>query len=292
MGFKSPQEDLKGMMTTFAATPAKGEYACNYLPDIVYACHEGRSLTLQIIKPEYDGRKYPCILYVKGSSWQKQKLYKNIPKLCQIAQKGFVVAQIEYREGNYANMVEDTKTAIRFMKKEADKYGVDKSKIGLFGDSSGGHIALMSVIEKDNYNGVLYPEEDSSVAAVADFYGVTDLISLAKDYGMTAEYAEGFLTANLFPYADKDIYTAAVNASPINHISDDLDIPPVLVVHGDRDSIVPFNQSTEFVKVMQKHKKQVYFYRVVGAEHDIGVWNEERSEILANFFNSQFINIK
>ena len=150
----------------------------------------------------------------------------------------------------------------------------------------------MSVIEKDNYNGVLYPEEDSSVAAVADFYGVTDLISLAKDYGMTAEYAEGFLTANLFPYADKDIYTAAVNASPINHISDDLDIPPVLVVHGDRDSIVPFSQSTEFVKAMQKHKKQVYFYRVVGAEHDIGVWNEERSEILANFFNSQFINIK
>ena len=109
---------------------------------------------------------------------------------------------------------------------------------------------------------------------------------------MTAEYAEGFLTANLFPYEDKDIFTASINASPINHISDDLDIPPVLVVHGDRDSIVPFSQSTEFVKAMQKHKKQVYFYRVVGAEHDIGVWNEERSEILANFFNSQFINIK
>lgn len=107
--------------------------------------------------------------------------------------------QIEYREGNYANMVEDTKTAIRFMKKEADKYGVDKSKIGLFGDSSGGHIALMSVIEKDNYNGVLYPEEDSSVAAVADFYGVTDLISLGQGLRYDCRICRGLFNGQPFP---------------------------------------------------------------------------------------------
>lgn len=282
----------EGMMTQSASFPgAGGQYTCNLIPDVEYAVYGGRSLKLQIIKPEREDRKFPLIVYVKGSSWLKQKVYKNIPKLVPLANCGFVIAQVEYREspeGSYADKVRDTKAAIRFMRRHAEEYCVDKDKVALFGDSSGGHIALMSAMTPGQYNNGLYAEEREDVRCVADFYGVTDIRSLIMDFhGRGRQEARQYFNYTFFSNkARGDVMKMTDEISPIYNVKEDVEIPPILIVHGDADRIVGFDQSARFAKVLQEKGKKVYLYKVTGADHDIGVWGEERTKLLAGFFNS------
>ncbi|MDD6187407.1 MAG: alpha/beta hydrolase [Oscillospiraceae bacterium] len=265
-----------------------GRYSVNIIPDVEYEKFADRSMKLHIIKPENEEEKYPLIVYVKGSSWAKQKLYRNLPKLCQIAEYGFVIAQVEYREmpyGTVTEMVEDTKAAVRFMRRHADEYNVDKEKVGLFGDSSGGHIALMAALTDGEYKNGICPEESDKVTAVVDYYGVTHLQSLAEFYKMDENHSNVFMHNLLGGKVD----ALGIDwANPVDLVSAEKDIPPILIVHGDRDSVVPFSQSIILAEKLEKCNKEVSLVKVMGGEHDFGIWGDERAKLTADFFNSYF----
>ncbi len=284
-----------GMVTQFASFPgAGGVYTCNLIPDVEYANYDGRSMKLQIIKPEREDKRFPLVVYVKGSSWLKQKQYKNIPKLVDLAQHGYVIAQVEYREspeGSYADKVADTKAAIRFMRRHAEEYCVDVERVALFGDSSGGHIALMSAMTPGQYNNGLYGDQREDVKCVVDYYGVTDIVSLICDFyhRSVEEACEYFNTTFFAGKAHGDIVKMTNEISPIYNVPADKPLPPMLIVHGDADRIVGFDQSARFAKVLQENGHKVYLYKVAGADHDIGVWGPERSQLVAEFLDAHML---
>src|SRR5690606_27836834 len=100
---------------------------------------------LQIIRPHRRDFRFPLVVYIQGSAWHKQDLYAAIPNLSHIAAKGYVIASVQIRETAIAPFpaaLEDVKCAIRYMREHAEEYGVDPKRVAVWGDSSGGHLAL------------------------------------------------------------------------------------------------------------------------------------------------------
>ena len=135
-------------------------YNIDYKPNVVYASKDNTDLTLQILVPrllEVDtNARYPLIVYIQGSAWRKQNVYRNLIALGDFARRGYVVAIVEYRPSDdavFPAQIEDTRDAINFMINNADKYNVDTNNIFVWGDSSGAHTALFTAIplnENDN----------------------------------------------------------------------------------------------------------------------------------------------
>ncbi len=263
-------------------------YSCSYRPDVVYAKYGDAERRLQIIVPHRAGSQFPLVIFVQGSAWRKQDTYAMIPNLCQIAAKGYVVASVEIRESDIAPFpaaLEDVKCAIRFMRKNAAEYGVDPNLVAVWGDSSGGHLALMTGLTIGEYDNGLYSEQTDEVSAVIDYYGVSDLLTLGKYNDIldhdAADSPEGLFIGGRVP----DHVEQAKKASPL-HQDLDKKLPPFLIIHGDSDNVVHVNQSIEMYKALKEHGQKVLFYKVVGGDHGGGVWSPQVLDITERFLSA------
>ncbi len=170
----------------------------------------------------------PCIVYVQGSAWMKQNVYANLPQLMEFAKRGYVIAIVEYRPSSVAPFpaqVQDAKTAIRFMRKNANTYGVDEDNVFIWGDSSGGHTALMvglttnnSELDTDDLNGYA-----TKVNAVVDFYGPTDITKMNDEPSIldhvSPKSPEGQLLGGKNVLQNK---AEAAVTNPVNYVKDTL----------------------------------------------------------------------
>ncbi len=265
-------------------------YQCTYVKDIVYAKHGDLEIKLQIIKPCEGEQKYPLVVYVQGSAWKGQDLYGAIPNLSYIAVKGYVIASVEIRDTDKAQFpaaLEDVKCAIRFLRKNADTYGIDPERVAVWGDSSGGHLSLMTGLTMGDYNNGLYAEQSDEVCAVVDYFGVSNILTLGKyndalDHD-SAECPEGLLIGGRVT----DNIELSKKASPVYQ---DLTkkLPPFLIIHGDSDNIVHVNQSIELYKTLKEHGQCATFYKVTGADHGgPGIWNLEVLNITEQFLSEK-----
>ncbi|MGN7765634.1 alpha/beta hydrolase fold domain-containing protein [Paenibacillus sp. 22594] len=263
-------------------------YSCTYRPDVVYATYGDLERKLQIIIPGRIGYKFPLVVFIQGSAWEKQDLYSQIPNLSHIAAKGYVVASVEIRDTGIARFpaaVEDVKCAIRFMRRNAEEYGVDPDRIAVWGDSSGGHLSLMTGLTIGRYDNGLYSEQSDEVSAVIDYYGISDLLTLGK-YNNILDHDAADSPEGLFIGGKVKEHTElAKKASPLHQ---DLDraLPPFLIVHGDSDQVVHINQSLEMYKALKEHGHNVLFYKVAGADHGPGFWNPQVLDITAKFLSA------
>ena len=111
---------IEGMQTRIMSDQ---EMDTMYIPDVEYMNIDGISRILQILVPRkrvMENEKYPLIVYVQGSAWHKQNVYQHVGQLNYLCKQGFVVAIVQYRESDLAPFpaqIEDTKTAIRFLRK-------------------------------------------------------------------------------------------------------------------------------------------------------------------------------
>ncbi|MNZ82854.1 acetyl esterase [compost metagenome] len=171
------------------------------------------------------------------------------------------------------------------MRMHAEEYGVDVNRVAVWGDSSGGHLALMTGLTLGDYNNGLYNEQSDEVSAVIDYYGVSDLLTLGKYNDIldhdAADSPEGLLIGGRV----KEHEELAKKASPL-HQDMSKSLPPFLIVHGDSDHVVHVNQSIEMYKVLRAHGHKVLFYKVVGADHGIGVWNSQVLDITERFLSA------
>ncbi len=150
-----------------------------------------RDLHLDIFRPEKEG-KYPAIILVHGGAWKTGNKSLLVPMAQQIAKRGFVAISVEYQmvlEAPYPAAVHNIKSAIRWMRANAEKYNIDQDKIAISGTSAGGHLAslvgLTNGLEK--FEGNMGNESFSSeVQAIIDIDGVLNFmapISLNKERG-------------------------------------------------------------------------------------------------------------
>lgn len=243
----------------------------------VYASEKETDLHIHVITPvppqeEYRNQKFPLILFIQGSGWQKQKLGTHLAHLIEFAKRGYVIGIVEYRyapDAVFPAQVLDVKSAVRFLYKNKEKYNIIDDRVILWGDSSGGHTAVMVAVTEFNqaFSKEANLENPLNIAGVIDFYGPTVLHRMnfqpsIADH-VNADSLEGQLFGRL-PILDH--VDLVENANPINYLTNEK-LAPILIMHGDKDRLVPFEQSVLLYDGLKQAEKEVEFYKMVGSDH-------------------------
>lgn len=234
--------------------------------------------------------KLPTLLWISGGGFQTTAPLKYAPEFNYLVEKGYQVALIDYRvsgEAPFPAAVQDVKTAVRFLRANADKYGVDENRIAVIGDSAGGYLSAMVGVtsETDLFDTSEWSGFDSSVKAVVDLYGVVDLISLETN--PLPVYQGHVLTPVRKFLGDKGMNSVQIQqiANPVNYLSEKT--PPFLIIHGTADQLVPHEQSEHFYDALVEKGVPVDFYSLEGAEHAGNeFWQEPVKDIISSFLDT------
>lgn len=263
------------------------------IPDVVYSTPQGIELKMQIFKPWTsetieEQPKYPLIVFVQGSAWTFPDVNYQIPQLAGFAREGYVVATLTHRnclEGHaFPAFLEDIKTGIRFLRKHAAEYQIDTERIAVFGTSSGGNTALLIGLTGDEkrYKTAEYSEYSDSVKAVVDCFGPTDLSYVINnmeslDEGMI-DIFKGLRGENTPENINK-----LQEISPVNHIEEGKAYPPFLILQGDKDTLVDYEQSELMYHRLSDAGADATLVCVEGAPHEGSFWSNELLEIIKEF---------
>ncbi|SEM80898.1 alpha/beta hydrolase fold [Mesobacillus persicus] len=258
--------------------------------DITYKKIGDRDLKMHLLLPKNNNRTLPVIIFIKGSSWGKYKPQDTlgfIPQLVRFAKKGYIVASIEHRtshEAKFPAQIHDVKAAVRYLKEKSDDYHINPNRIGVWGTSSGGHLAALlgTSCTAPELEGLPNTSKQSScVQAVVDWYGPTDFLRMRKE-GYNAEVAhsaESILIGGPILQNKEKVKTA----NPITYITKNA--PPFLIMHGDKDKRVPFNQSELLYEALKKNGVDVTLYKVKGGGHGSGFGHPEIFKTVQEFFD-------
>ncbi len=276
-----------------------------YRPDVVFAHRKKRDLKMQILMPENplmmqrrglppSGRKYPVVVYARGSGWTGSVSTAEIAQLVDIARRGYIVASIEYqgteRDGvSYPAHIQDCKEAVRYVRAHAEELGADPERIAFMGDSSGAHCAAMvgATEGEEKYEFGENLEYSSAVCAVVDIYGPVDFTHITADCDALSLPPSHWPPATKLLFGDDPDWESKLpDATAINHISREKPLCPYLVLHGDCDNTVPIVQSERFVTQLRELGKRVEYYRVVGADHDAYFWTKSVVDTICAFLDS------
>lgn len=259
----------------------------------IYAVKDGLELRLKFIFPMEDTRpekKYPLVVYVKGSAWRKQDIDNQMMDLYPIVKQGVAVAVVQYRPSVVAAFpaqVEDTKSAVRYLVKHAAAYPIDLENIFLAGDSSGGHTVLccLATWEDDRLDDEGGPLP--KLKGCVDFYGPTHLEKMCEE--PSAEHAgpnsfEGKLIGGFDITKEVEM---AYQASPVSYFSAGQAIAPLLIIHGSKDRQVPFGQSVLlYDHLTSLGIKNAELYQVKGADHGGSLfWCEAVTDLVNTFIS-------
>ena len=287
--FEGPLEDFPSMehtpdgVQTLHLEDTFG-YDVDLIPCVPYSSRDGETQQMHILVPR--GReaaeRFPLVTYVQGSAWHRQRVFQHLPHMIRVAQRGFAVALVEYRPSDIApfpaQMV-DAKTAIRFLRMHAEEYGIDPDRVAIWGDSSGGHTALITGITGDRQPDTdLYGGYSCAVSCIVDWYGPTDIsrmneVPSTQDH-IGADSPEGYLIGRKNVLKHPQL---AAETVPMNYLSADIPTPPVLILHGSRDHLVNFEQSCFIYNTLRSMGKEVTMYRLEGAYHGFGGFNNEKT---------------
>ena len=233
--------------------------------------------------------KSPVLIYVHGGAWLvgRKESVNNARfngAFNALRDNGYTIVSPEYtlarkNKSPFPSCVEDVRASLDWIKKNASKYNFDIENIGILGESAGAHIAMMVAIQEtsDKYE---HPLLDFNY--LIDIYGPTDLYQLYKDQATLVDKIDNSL-ANLPPELNKSLdivdylfgfdpkldslQTKAFSAthSPISCIHKKM--PPMMIIHGDTDGLVPYNQSLIMEQALKKENIPVEFHTLKDVGH-------------------------
>lgn len=215
--------------------------------DIDYAATGSRRQCLDLYVPvQRNEAILPVVVWIHGGGWQQGGKGDGRQVRPYVATGNYAGVSVGYRltdEASWPAQIHDCKAAIRWIRANAREYGLDPSRIGVFGSSAGGHLAAMLgvTIDSPEFDGTLGPHEgvSSRVTCVIDFFGPTELLTMGTWHDNPGSPESKLVGGTL--QQTKDV---AIRASPITHVSPD-DVP-FLIIHGTEDEVVPYAQSVTF----------------------------------------------
>ena len=229
--------------------------------DVVYGDAGNRPLKLDVYRPaEPNGA---AVLLVHGGGWSRGSKDMLGPAATALAEQGFVVLAQEYRltgEAPFPANIHDVKRAIRWAKENASGLRFDADKLCLEGHSAGAHLVLLAAGTPDDDR--LAPPEglggvSQDVAAVCAIYPPTL-------FHYDGARPSGALAARVLPGADAS-GEAAELASPMTHVT--ASYPPVMLLHGDADKVVPVSASRRFEERVREAGGKVDLHVYAGLPH-------------------------
>lgn len=247
--------------------------------DIPYA-NEHELQKLDILIPNEEQGPFPLVVYIHGGGWcfgDKRNVH-TISAL-KLAYEGYAVATINYRLSGVAKwpaQIYDCKAAIRFLRANAEKYNLIADKIGVIGNSAGGHLTSMLATTggMPEFEDLSMGNEkySSGIQAAAIWFGVFDFASIERQHIELGSTNEGQLeddkpTESLFGFPVTPENEIVKNASPITHIHRNM--PPILLQQGTSDSQVPYLQAIDFFNKYVKicGDKNIHLDLLEGARH-------------------------
>jgi acetyl esterase/lipase len=237
--------------------------------DLVYREVPGyRPLELDLYRPADASAPVPVIVYLHGGGWRRGSRREPLPVLGAdfyraLAAQGFAVAAADYRlsgEARFPAPLEDTRAAIGWVREHAAGYGLDGGRVYAWGDSAGGHLALLAALTGAGLGGVVA------------WFPVTDLAGLPGDVaaaGGLRDAGPDSREARLLGAPAAEVPDLARQASPVAvaQASAGTGTPPVLLMHGAADDMVPPVQSTRLAGVLRAAGAPVELELVPGATH-------------------------
>jgi acetyl esterase/lipase len=239
--------------------------AAQTLTTVEYAKPAGKSLLMDLRVPDGNG-PWPVILFLHSGAWISGDRTGG-PAIRQVS-RGYAVASIDYRlapESTWPAQLDDCNEAIRWLRVHAVEYRLDPARIGVFGTSAGGHLAAV------------VGTTGEKVKAVVDLYGPTDLLKL-EDQKLPCIPLNGnasFMPPSLLMGCPiQACREKTATASPMTYVTPD--DPPFLILHGQRDCLVPWQQSQTLYDSLRASGVSATLHLLPTAEHADDQFNEPR----------------
>jgi acetyl esterase/lipase len=251
------------------------------IPDVVYGHKHGMALTFDVYKPKQNANGTGILFMVSGgwrSRWRPPE--QSVGWVKPMLDKGFTVFAVRHGSSpKYVipEIVEDVRRSVRFIRLRAVKFGIDPERLGVTGGSAGGHLSLMLGTASDDGDPNSKDEVlrvSDRVAAVVAYFPPTDIrpwINKLDDYpALNFEEEKG----------------AAY--SPLLHVSED--DPPTLLIHGDKDELVPLEHSEKILVEFKKKKVTSELLVIKGAGHGFrGEDSERAAEAMVGWFEKHLL---
>ncbi len=221
----------------------------NKITDITYGTKTDKE-KLDIFYPSEGNGPWPVFMEVHGGAWYfgQKKSVEFEPFLTGL-KRGFACVSVGYTlspQGHYPLPVQEIKAAVRFLRKNAEKYRIDPNRIVLWGGSAGAHLAALAAVscdtgylEKDLFGNDFFSAKPNALVL---WYG-------CFDYEKNGRLLEDWVYQNFFGVSDlSEIAEQLKNSSPLIHITKDT--CPTLLQHGLADTIVPYQQSVGYYETL------------------------------------------
>lgn len=212
----------------------------------------------------------PLIVWIHGGAFRMGSKEDRVP--LEYVAAGYGVASINYRLSQHAvfpAQIEDCKAAVRWLRAHAHGFAIDPERFGVWGESAGGHLAAMLGTAGDirKFDVGEHLEQSSRVQAVADHFGPTDFLQ------MDAHRLPDGMLHDPIDSPESQLVGGAIQAhpelvaaaNPVTYASPGS--PPFLIVHGDRDPLVPYHQSELLAAALRYAGVETTFYTVRGEGH-------------------------
>jgi acetyl esterase/lipase len=255
-----------------ASAPSADTLAPRVERNVVYGMYSGLALLLDVHRPAKPNGF--GIVFISGSGWQAGLEYGAAPLKEQqigiwgppLLAAGYTVFAINHRAAprfHYPAAIDDVQRAIRFVRFHARDYGIDATRLGGLGGSSGGHLIGLAAMlaspgiaqDSDPVN-----RESAALQAAVLRAPLVDLRNIGTVDGMA--YVVSFMEA---PPSNASAAAAYTAASPLTHVTPRS--PPVLLLHGDGDVLVPPAQSQALEAALRKAGVPVKLLIVPGGVH-------------------------
>lgn len=300
-------------MTIHTIDPGKKRHPINFSDHIIYSRVkdlEGKDLDLDLSLMRQSGniemqtaggisevstQKFPTIVWFSGGGFRGVDKNQMLLETAYLAEAGYQVASVYYRsssQGHFPDQIIDCKTAIRFLRANADKYHVDPERIAVMGRSAGGYLAAYVATNTADHTGKEYLEYSSAVQACYDMFGPTDFkfllnveVERMKNPGyrwhrLIDTHCGAFIGGD-----EQTLYQRGVKADIAPFVSDAM--APILIAHGDADPLVPYSVSVDLAKKIADTcgEDRVTLYLVKHAGHGSDeFFQEEMRKLVLSFF--------
>ncbi len=234
---------------------AVGIYAVHQQSGITYADRPTGPLKMDISFPVAEKTtERPAVLWLHGGGYALGSRQQMANMVEFTASLGYVSATADYRltgEGvRLCDLYTDVRAAYLFLRQSAARFGIDPDRISVGGDSAGGHLALLVGLK------------EPGVRSIIDLYGPTDIVRLYNESRLTWKETTLMLAMGKTPKEDPDSWR---DLSPVNLVSSRS--PPVLILHGTKDMIIPFSQAEALRDRLREAGARCVFVPVEGANH-------------------------